>query len=651
MKFASCPFGPGPLFLAWVLAVLLGWTAMGLARAAAEDDILAARDAYAARDAARLSQLAARLAGHPLHALARYWQLSLDLPHAADADVREFLETYSDSHLADRLRAEWLKVLGSRQDWARFAQEYPRLRDADAEITCYALTFRLDRSPDDSAATTEAKQLWFTGQALPAACESLFAQLARRGHLNLADVHARLRLALEAGNVSVARHIARYLPNEGQGELADLALAANDPERFLRLKARGVRGRGGRELVLFAIDRLARIDLDRAVSWLTRLVDALPSDDRAYAWGRLALVAARRHEGRALDWFARAEGAPLSDVQLAWKARAALRASAWPQVVAAIDAMRAEEAARPEWRYWKARALAAQGLTQAAAEILGPLSRDGDYYGQLAREEVGAVITAPAAVYEPSEAEIQAIAARPAIQRALAFFAAGLHSEGVREWAFATRQFDDRALLSAARLARRHELYDRAIYSAERTRHLVDLELRYPTPHRTLIQDYVQKTGLDEAWVFGLIRQESRFVSTAKSSAGALGLMQLMPATARWVAKKLGLSHARLDLARDLDTNIALGTYYLKHVYDRLDGNPVLATAAYNAGPVRARRWQDARPLEGAIYVESIPLTETRDYVKKVLANASIYALRLEHHLTSLKARLSFVPARSENED
>jgi soluble lytic murein transglycosylase len=163
------------------------------------------------------------------------------------------------------------------------------------------------------------------------------------------------------------------------------------------------------------------------------------------------------------------------------------------------------------------------------------------------------------------------------------------------------------------------------------------------------MQTYTRQVDLDDAWVYGLIRQESRFQQLAKSSVGASGLMQLMPATAKWVAKKLGLKSFSHGLVNELDTNIALGTYYLKHVYDSLDGSPVLATAAYNAGPGRARRWQDVRPMEGMVYIESIPFNETRDYVKKVLSNASYYASRFGEKLTSLRQRVGTIAGKKTN--
>jgi soluble lytic murein transglycosylase len=211
------------------------------------------------------------------------------------------------------------------------------------------------------------------------------------------------------------------------------------------------------------------------------------------------------------------------------------------------------------------------------------------------------------------------------------------------EWRWAMRGRNDMELLAAAEIGRREAFYDMAIYSAERTREDHDYSLRYLTPYRDITQRYARQLDVDDAWVYGLIRQESRFIVVARSGVGASGLMQLMPATAKWVAKKMGLGNFSVN---DIETNVQLGTWYLRYVRDNLSGNEVMATAAYNAGPARARAWQDSRPLDGTIYAETIPFSETRDYVQKVMANAAYYASTFGHDNISLKTRMGTIPAR-----
>jgi soluble lytic murein transglycosylase len=220
----------------------------------------------------------------------------------------------------------------------------------------------------------------------------------------------------------------------------------------------------------------------------------------------------------------------------------------------------------------------------------------------------------------------------------------------VREWNWSLRGRDDRFLLAAARLAEKSGLYDRAISAADRTVQEHDYSLRYLTPYRERIEPNARERGLDLAWVYGLMRQESRFIPAARSSVGAQGLMQIMPSTGKWIAGKLGMKGYQVGWLSDPETNVMFGTTYMRMVLEGLDDHPVLASAAYNAGPGRAKKWKDGRPLEGAIYAETIPFTETRDYVKKVMANAVIYAALLDGRAPSLKERLGTVNSRNGSE-
>jgi len=366
-------------------------------------------------------------------------------------------------------------------------------------------------------------------------------------------------------------------------------------------------------------------------------------------WGMVAYLGAMRHERDALAWFERAND--LSDLKLAWKARAALRARSWPEVLSAIDGMTARESSDAAWRYWKARALKELNRNDEALALLKPLAAEYSFYGQLALEELGGKVAVPAAAYKPGAEDLRALGQHAGLRRSLALYRLNLRLDATREWIWAIRDFDDRQLIAAAEIARRYEIYDRAINTADRTVGMHDFSLRYLAPYRDVLKVQTAELALDEAWVYGLIRQESRFIAEAKSHAGASGLMQLMPGTAKWVAKKLGLKNWRWSQVTEVDINVSLGTYYLRHVLDVLDGHPVLASAAYNAGPGRARAWRPDAALEGAIYAETIPFNETRDYVKKVMANASYYTYTLAQQAQPLKQRLGLVTPRQRDRE
>ena len=628
----------GLLFLCALLACA------GMARAAQDDDFLAAREAFRVGDVVKFERSAKSLSGYPLEPYIAYWRLRLRLEQATPEEVQALLERTKDAPVAVSLRADWLRLLATRQQWEQFDAEYTQAPGEDVELLCYTLQSRWRAGKEE--ALSYARRLWFSGRDRPDSCTPMFDALAERSQLGPDDVWARIRLALEAGNAGVARRAAEYLPAKEQPEARVLSGIAVNPQAFLEHKNFNLKTRAGRETVMYAAHRLARTAPSQAAQQWAKLGERFTDAERAYVWGLIAYQGAQRHDPNALAWYAKA--AELNDQQLAWKVRIALRAKSWPDVLAAVDAMSPKEAQEPAWRYWKARAAKAQGRAAEAQALFMALATDFSFYGQLATEELGDRGKTPAASYKPTRDEVQAMAKVPGFQRALAFYRLNLRFEGNREWSWTIRNFDDKQLLAAAEFARRSEIYDRAINTADRTRELHDFSMRYLAPYRDVMKGYVSQQQLDEAWVYGLIRQESRFIADVKSSAGAAGLMQLMPATARWVAQKVGLKDFRGGAQTvNVETNLNLGTWYLKHVLDTLDNHPVLASAAYNAGPGRARAWRAAEPMDAAIYAESIPFNETRDYVKKVMSNANYYSQQFGQTLLSLKERIGVIVPRS----
>ena len=614
----------------------------GAAGAANLDDaFLKARDAARSGDSKQLEQLAPKFQGHLLEPYVQYWRLKARLETRDPAEIRAWLAANRDTPLSDYLRRDWLKWLGKNGQWELFNAELPALVNDDLEMICYALQARIS---SDSLALREARPLWFVARVLPGSCDPLFQALVEAQHLSAEDIWTRIRLALEAGQVSLANRVGAYLPKGQAPDARALSAISGNPAAHLANAKADSKSRGGREATMFAVYRLARTSPQQAAAHWVKLASRFSEDERAYVWGMLGYFGAMRHDPAALDWFAQASG--MSDLQLAWKARAALRAQRWPDVLAAIEAMTPKEAEEPAWRYWRARGLKTLGRGVEATALLKPLSAEYHFYGQLALEDLGGSVQAPAVAFKPVEEDIRSIAARPGIRRALELFRLDVRLEGVREWLWAIRGLSDRQLLAAAEVARRNAVYDRAINTADRTVFEHDFGLRYLAPYRDQLKAAARQLDLDEAWVNGLIRQESRFIAQAKSRVGASGLMQLMPATAKWVAGKIGLKDWQWSQVTDVETNLSLGTYYLRHVLDSLDGSPVLASAAYNAGPGRARAWRDSQSMEAAIYAESIPFNETRDYVKRVMANSSYYAHNFSQQMQSLKARIGVIEPR-----
>ena len=630
-------------------AVTVLWSAVPAAAqntAALDDAFLAAKEAARTGDSKKLDQLVPRFQGHVLEPYVQYWRLKIRFEARESEEIRRYIHSNRDTPLSDNVRRDWLKTLGKNAQWETFNTELPGLVGEDIEVTCYALQARLRV---DSLALREARPLWFVARDLPDSCNPLFDALLESRQLSEEDVWTRVRLALEAGQVGLANRVAAWLPKGQAPDTRVLTSISGNPAAHLNDLRSELKSRASRETAMFAVYRLARSSPQQAATHWTRLAPQFSVEERAYVWGMLGYFGAMRHDPAALDWYARAAG--MSDLQLAWKARAALRAKRWPEVQAAIDAMTPKEAEDAAWRYWKARALKATGRDAEAVALLKPLSAEFSFYGQLATEDLGGGVQAPAQSYKPTEQEVAAIAARPGVRRALTLYRLDLRLEAVREWLWAIRGMTDRELLAAAEVARRNTVYDRAINTADRTVFEHDFGLRYLAPYRDQLKAAARQVDLDEAWVNGLIRQESRFIAQAKSRVGAGGLMQLMPATAKWVAGKIGLKDWHWSQVNDVDTNLSLGTYYLRHVLDTLDGSPVLASAAYNAGPGRARTWRAEQTMEAAIYAESIPFNETRDYVKKVMANSSYYASNFSQQMQSLKARIGVIEPRTRDRE
>lgn len=624
-----------------------------------------ARDSYAAKNeialAEDVNQL--KLKQYLLAPYADYWLMLLRLSQADNLEVQAFLTQYADMPFSERLRGEWLKKLGKQQDWSLFLEQYASFKRDDQAVQCYAL---LGKSQYESIDVSEqVRALWLTTADLPSNCSQLFDFMQKSEVLTSSDIWARYRMALQEGKLSLAKSIASRLSEIDDKDLKLLDFATQNPRAVLENKPVVIKvGRkttsikmtasfqtpAGVEANLYALDRLTRINLADAVAVFSQVQNKFTLADRAFAYGRIAYHAARAHDPNALKYYTLANDASLDKEQLAWKVRAALRASDWDAVLTAIASMQPEQQQEAAWRYWKARALKEQHMQAEANVILGPLSKERHYYGWLAAEELESLIGNVQEQYSVTDTEVMAIASQPAIKRVTELQKLDMRWEAKAEWVWLSRGFDDKQLLAAAEFAARQKWYDIAISTADNTKQLHDFNLRYPTPYRDTFRSAARNEGVDEAWIYGLTRQESRFMHYAKSGVGASGLMQLMPTTAKWAAKKMGLNGYSNDAIHDLNTNVSIGTYYMRYTLELLNGQAVLATAAYNAGPSRAKRWMAKEPLEAAVYIESIPFVETRTYVQKVMANAQMYAPRLGLAVQSLKSRLGIVPANGKSE-
>ena len=622
-----------------LLVVTLG----GASLAAAQDaTYLSARDAAKNGQLNKVEQLYPQLKQHELVPYVESWllkpQLNTDAP-----EIRAFLKKYDGERPAELLRADWIRAQAKQGNWALVARQGTLMLQPEPDVQCYSLLPRINNG--DSVAKEQSRVLWVTGTDSPDACQALFDAMWSNGDLKASDGWQRARRQVAMNKIGQARQtltVMRVNVNDAAGGLDSVL---NRPVIYLE-RVGTPNDDTQKELVTLALVRMARTEPTSALSAVKRFGSGLDRAQQEYVWGIIGWQLGIQHSPEALDAVKRSGTVVLPDEAEAWRVRVALRAQDWSLVKKTIEAMPEPMISSPEWVYWLGRAYKAQGRDSAAEEQFLKIAGQPNFYGVLATEELGQRAKLPTQAKPITPEEIRAVEKQPGIRRALAMYRLDLRPEGVKEWSWALRGMNDRQLLAAAEVAQRNQIIDRSISAADRTKDEHNYKLRFPTPYADKIMPHSDRQNLDKAWVYGLMRQESRFVTNAKSNVGAAGLMQVMPATGKWVANKLGMKFAPSDL-HNPDTNVMLGTTYMRLVLESLDNHPVLASAAYNAGPGRARKWRDVKPLEGAIYAETIPFSETRDYVKKVMSNAVFYQTVMTGSSPSLKVMLGTIGPKS----
>ena len=653
MQFPQILTPLATLALSWVFSLPV--TAQTTAPVKAEDAVISEmQQAFRKNDKARLSALLPQARGHVLEPWAAYWELRARLDSASQSEIQDFVGRYAGTYQEDRLRTEWLQMLGKRRDWSTFAAEYPRYRMRDdKEVRCYALAAEVAAGSPDTV--SEFKRLWYAQKEADDGCNYAAERLHAARKIDGLDLWRKARIAMENSRPRAAQLAVEIEAKDVGGQVV---LIQADPIKFLNKRLMAITTKR-KELSVLALIRIAATQPDLAAEQLQKRWGLfLSKEERNWTWGAIGKQAAFKLQDNAGEYFAKVtRDADLNDDMLGWKVRTALRQGDWKTVAQAIDAMQ-ESSAEPVWVYWRARATLASNPSdaqrQAALQSLRAIASVRGFYEQLALEETGQSIALPAKPSPLTLAEKSAASANAGLQRGLYAIGMGLRSEGNREWNYTTNLhtpggMGERELLAAADLACQRQVWDRCINTSDRTPSAIDMEQRFPTPLRDTVLRKAKAVGLDPAFVYGLIRQESRFVTDARSGVGASGLMQVMPATAKWTAKKIGLTNFTVEQLNDHEVNVAIGTGYLKLVLDDFGGSMPMAAAAYNAGPSRPRSWRNGPVLEAAIWAENIPFQETRDYVKKVLSNTTNYAAVLTGQTQSLKARLGSVGPRAAN--
>ena len=592
------------------------------------EDFLAAEAALERGDPIELELLAGFLEDYPLYPYLRYAQLVLRLDSADPESIDRFLAELGDTPLAGRLRRAWLKHLAKAGRWEEYVRFY--VPDDSTVRRCHYLRGLLATGEREPALDRVAP-LWLTGRSLPRACDPVLDAWRKAGRLTERLVWERIALAMEAGETRLAGFLGRSL-SAGERVWA---------ERWLRIQRnpRLVLDRDGfteahpyrAHILADGVARLARKEPSLAADTWDRLSEALvlPADQAERANAAVGFALVKIGDARGLSYLdrvpARVDNLNLQERRL----RTALKREDWRLVADWTSAMPEGGRKAEHWRYWQARAEEELGRTDRAWDLFEAAAQERGLWGFLAAERVGMPYHLDG---KPTPADPQRLAcmeqsATSARLRELE--ALGREGDLGREWNRLTRDMDRADLMVAAVLAQRRGWPVRAIFTLARSSYWDDLELRFPLLHKDIVRDQAAASGLDASWIYAVLRQESTFNPTAVSPAGALGLMQLMPATAREVARTLDLPRPTRSRLFDPEFNITLGSGYLAEMHQRFGGNPVLATAAYNAGPARVERWLPEQAMDADLWIALIPFSETRTYVRRVLAYRLIYEYRL----------------------
>lgn len=570
-------------------------------------------------------------ADHELGAYPRYWflrnQINTAMSAAAldQASLRQFIADNQHSYMAERLKAEWQIKAASLGDYRTAAALGPvniNLPQAQCAL------IQSEAQTGKRVGVRDALEHFRPGDS----CWAMLQTLNNQGRIGFEQLQQNFRDAVEYDNKNAARRYASMIFSPTQ--LAQYDAIMRDPRAWIARQSGSAASPLDAELRAVAFSRLARQDRDQGINIL-RSTNLLTEKDKQWAYAQFGLVSVLNLEDRSDAWYQQSKNVALSDYNAAWRVRAALRQPTinWQRVKDTIEMMNKAQQRESAWVYWHSRALAALGQTAAAQTGYRSLLDHYDFYGQLAREALGQKITWPEQAEPVTATELAQIKRNSGLQNAVALLGIGARDYAVVEWNYAIQGMNDRQLMAAAEWANEVGFYDRTINTSLLTKHSVNFKQRYKAPFDGRVTAQARRVGVSPAWVYGLIRQESRFVPVARSGVGASGLMQLMPGTARLVARQLGVQNYNQSMINDFDTNTLFGVTYLKDILDKQGGSEVLATAGYNAGPNRSLRWRNSlsQPVEGAIFAETIPFTETRLYVKHVLSNAVWYDIKFNN--------------------
>ncbi|NKB36574.1 MAG: transglycosylase SLT domain-containing protein [Gammaproteobacteria bacterium] len=605
-------------------------------------DYLAAKKALRAGQLTKFKKTAETLKDYPLYPYLRYDYLKRRLWKVKKEEIIEFLKLYNDLPMANDLRKSWLNLLVKRRHWQTFIEHYTP--QSDKTLQCHHLTARI-KQQQEAYLLEDIRTIWLSGESLPPQCDAAFKLLYKSELLTDELVWQRIRLAMENGQTGLTTYLSRKLTS-------DKRIWA---QRWLNMRANPTKRTSNvtfedepeaREILLYGIKRLTRQNINRALQRWPIIKPAYSFNDAELAdvdYG-LAIRAAQKKHKLAKTLLGNLSVDRVDEKAWNLRLRTILPEKDWATLVEWTEGQPAVEKIRLRWFYWRARALEELVRTDEAMPIYEWLAKERDYYGFLAADRINATYQMN---YHPLPEDLdewQNLSTLATFQRARELYYIGSHYSARREWHHGLKQLTSYQKQIAAQIAANWGWHDRAILTLAKAELYDDVITRFPMPFNAAMEKFSKMRKLDIAWLYALTRAESAFIEDVRSPAGALGLMQVMPATGKHTAKNIGLRNYNTKQLLQSDKNIRIGSAYLKQMYGSFNNNMVLATAAYNAGPTNVKRWLPKKDCEEAeIWIEQIPFTETRKYVRRILFFASVYNWRLQQHIVPVKQRVSMV--------
>ena len=605
-----------------------------------------AKKALQKGDLTNFNKLSDTLRDYPLYPYLRYNYLQPRLSRATNSEVSEFLEQYNDFPLANSLRTQWLKQLARTAQWQIYYENYTT--QSEPVLQCDHLISRLQTN-NHTLLLEDTRTLWLSGSSLPPDCDPVFKLLYQSDLFTNDLVWQRIRLAMQKNNTGLATYLSKYLNNDYKSWASIWIAVHNNPDK-LTSNPQFEDTPVAREILIHGIQRLAGQNINKAIGrWdsLQTQYDFIPGE-RIEIDRIIAVRAARARNPRAEELLDKIDNFNVNDDVFHWRLITALENLDWNKLQNWTDGVPSHEDLKLPWFYWHARSLEQTGDKEKAKRIYASIANKRDYYGFLASDRLGIDYSMEYKPLPDVPEEKEKIKNLPGIQRADELRTIGERQQARREWNHALLLMTSYQKEIAARLAADWGWHDVAIVSLGSAHSYDDLEIRFPIPYQSLIDENATKRQLDRSWLYALVRAESAFIEDIKSSAGALGLMQIMPATGKETARRMGLKNFQTSQLLEAGKNVPIGSTYLRQMLDKFNGNMILATAAYNAGPQRVNAWlPKSRCLDPDVWVERIPFDETRTYVRRIMFFASIYDWRLRKEVMPLHQRMTIISPSS----